>query len=924
MKRALLILSAILGTITGSMAQVTDITVETFYTDNGTVAGYPAGHTTYRIYANTTNATDRVTVVSGNDNAPLILNVTGQGIWNHPNGGVRGDGAQCSIYSVIPAVEYDSYVTVGYTCDNDGPLAGLYSLEDSGQPWQTQMFNTSPYGAGSVTVNSVVGATWFALTDNANTEAGADNKILLAQITTDGNICGILNVQVFPNYAGPGSPYVVQTGLEFGNVDCGVPGCTDPAASNYDSNADFDNGLCIFPCALAVDQVTVTNPTCAGDTDGSVTVTGTGNQSFISYTFDGNDLGLADASGVEVTELGNGTYTVTLHDTRFDNEALNPGGIYGTCTVSQDITVNTDAVVMGASTSTNITCSGDNDGCVATDPANYGGGTGDLSFMIYTNTNQPVQDGDGNDLVLTTPDYCGLGGGTFHMVAMDANGCTANGPSFTVVNPSTLTLFEGAEQPATCFNSTDATQVITWAGGTGDVDFSTSEVGPFDIEGNPANLILSDLTPGLNTIYAQDENGCSASLEFSVAGGPSINIDPVVTSPACNGDSDGSISVNATGGTGDLTYSFDCVNFDVIADLTDLIAGTYTVCVQDANGCIASEDVEVTEPAVLGSSSVGVNILCFGDNNGSITIAATGGTEPYAYSINGIDYVPSPDFGDLGSGVYDTYVMDANGCQDIQLAAQEITEPEELLTSVATTDELCFEACNGTLTMTTTGGTGQYFYAYNDGPVSATNPIENLCPGVYSVIAYDENGCETSIVPDLTVGEATQIVISGLAANPINEDPGGNTTYTVEGGTEPYSYEWTDSDGTVVTTNMNLPSLGAGQDDTYTLTVTDDNGCEVTTSINVTGIGEFGQEFSFTLYPNPNNGEFVISIVGLKGEKMNYSVVDAAGRVVMAKELGNVNGTRLERIDMKDAAVGFYSVQFVMGGQTHNLHFVKN
>lgn len=924
MKRALLILSAILGTISGSMAQVTNISVETFYTDNGSVAGYPAGHTTYRIYANTTNATDRVTTVSGNDNSPLILNVTGQGIWNHANGGKLGDGANCSIYSVIPAVEYDSYLTVGYTCDDDGPLAGLYALEDSGQPWQNQMFNTAPYGAGSVTVNSVVGATWFSLTDNLNTEAGADLKILLAQITTDGSICGIFNLQVFPEYAGPGSPYVVQTGLEFGNVDCGTPGCTDPAASNYDSAADFDNGLCIFPCALAIGDITVTNPTCAGDTDGQVVVTGTGNQSFISYTFNGEDLGLADDAGITVDELGNGTYTVMLHDTRFDNENLNPGGIYGDCSVSQDITVNTDAVVMGASTNTNVTCNGDNDACVATDPANYGGGTGALSYMIYDDSNSPVQDGDGNDLVLTTPDYCGLGGGTFHMVAMDESGCTANGPDFEVVNPSTLTLFEGAEQAATCFNSTDATQVITWAGGTGDVDFSMTDGGPYDIEGNPANLILNDLTPGSNMVYAQDENGCDASLQFNVAGGPSINIDATITSPACNGDSDGSISVIAEGGTGVLTYSFDCVNFDVIADLTDLMAGTYTVCVKDANDCIASEDIEVVEPAVLASSSESVNILCFGDNNGTIAITATGGTEPYAYSINGIDYLPAPDFTDLGAGIYDVYVMDANGCQTSELAAEEITEPAELVTSVSTTAELCYQSCNGTITMTTTGGTGQYFYAYNLGPVSATNPIENLCPGMYSVVAYDENGCETSSIDDIQIDEATEIQISGLAADPINEDPGGNTVYTVTGGATPYTYEWTDSDGNVITTNMDLPDLGAGQDDTYTLTVTDDNGCEVTTSINVTGIGEFGEEFSFTLYPNPNNGEFVISIVGLKGEKMNYAVVDAAGRVVVAKELGNVNGTRMERIDMKDAAAGFYSVQFVMGNQTHNLHFVKN
>jgi hypothetical protein len=924
MKRALLILSAVLGTITGSMSQVTNISVETFYTDNGSIAGYPAGHTTYRIYANTTSPTDRVTIVSGNDISPFVLNVTGQGIWNHPSGGVRGDNQACNLYDLLPALEYDSYLTIGYTCDDDGLTGSTYNLEDADQAWQTPMFNTMPYGNGSVIVNSVIGATWFTLTDNLNSEAGADLKILLGQITTDGDICGILNLQCFPDYAGTSSNYIVQTGLEFGSIECGTPGCTDDTALNYNADADFDNGLCIFPCALSVGDLTVTNPTCGGDADGSVMVTASGNQSFVSYNFNGEDLGLADAEGITVVELGNGTYTVVLHDTRFDNENVNPGGIYGECSVTQDIEVFTDPLVMGASTSTDITCNNDNDGCVNTDMANYGGGTGDITFMIYDNTNTAVQDGDGNDLMLETPDFCGLAGGTYHLVATDANGCSASGPDFSVSNPAPLTLIEGFESAATCFNSTDATQIITWSGGTGDVDFSTTEGGPYDIEGNPANLILENLTPGLNMIYAADDNGCEASLEFSVAGGPSININATVMSPACNGDSDGSISVSATGGTGAFSYSFDCVNFDMIADLTDLVAGTYTVCVQDANGCIASEDVEVAEPEVLAASSSATDILCNGDNNGSISVVATGGTEPYAYSLNGVDYVPAPDFNDLVAAVYDMYVMDANGCMVSELAAQQIDEPAALASVANVTNEQCFEACDGMIMMTTTGGTGDYFYAYNDGPVSATNPIENLCGGSYSVVAYDANGCMVTVGTDIEVVAATEIEISGLAANPINEDPGGNTAYTVTGGATPYSYEWTDSDGTVITTNMNLPNLGAGQDDTYTLTVTDDNGCEVVTSINVTGIGEFGQEFSFSLYPNPNNGEFVISIVGLKGEKMNYTVVDAAGRVAISKELGNVNGTRLERIDMKDAAAGFYSVQFVMGDQTHSLRFVKH
>jgi hypothetical protein len=844
MKRALLILSAIIGTALPSLSQVTGISVETYYTDDSTVPGYPAGHSTYRIYANTTNPTDRVSVVSGDANTPLVFNVSGQGIWNHPSAGVLGDVTLCSLFDVVPVLEYDSYITVGYECNDDGAVIGNYRLEDSNQPWQAEMFGTSPYGIGNTVVNSVIGATWFALTDNDHTEGGIENRVLLAQITTDGSVCGILNLQVFPNYAGPGSPNILQNGLEFGNVDCGVPGCVDAAALNFDPAADFDNGLCIFECDLSFGTLVGVNPTCGGDEDGSIEAIAAGNQSYVQYSFESTDYGLQDDAGLIISDLANGTYSFTIHDTRFDNENLNPAGIYGNCTVTQEITINTDPVFLTSSTATSITCNGDGDGCANTLPANYGGGNGDLTFKIYDESDNAVQDGSG-DLVLPTPDYCSLDGGTYYFELTDANGCTATGESFTIVEPSEFNLFEGAELAASCFNSSDAEQVLTWGGGTGDVDFSTEDDGTYEIEGNPSNAILTGLTPGQNMIYAQDENGCQTELTFTVAGGPVITVDPIVSQPACNGDL-GSITVAAAGGTGVLSYSFDCVDFSSTATMNDVSSGNYQICVKDENDCIASSSIDVVEPAALEATATLSDITCFGLTNGSVSIVATGGTPELMYSLDGITYVATPDFSDLGAGAYMVHVMDANDCMIMLTEAFNVVEPAEL-----------------------------------------------------------------------TIGALTE--------NPIDEDPGGNNAYTVEGGTGDYSYEWTNSVNAVVSTSMNLPDLtGDASAGTYTLEVTDENGCTATSTLLITGVGEVGQTYSIALYPNPNNGEFVISLIGLKGEKMNYAVIDANGRVVIAKELGNVGGTRMERIDMSSSAAGIYHVQFNIGAETQSMRFVKN
>jgi hypothetical protein len=77
------------------------------------------------------------------------------------------------------------------------------------------------------------------------------------------------------------------------------------------------------------------------------------------------------------------------------------------------------------------------------------------------------------------------------------------------------------------------------------------------------------------------------------------------------------------------------------------------------------------------------------------------------------------------------------------------------------------------------------------------------------------------------------------------------------------------------------------------------------------------------LYPNPNNGQFVMSMEGLAGESMSYSIVDNSGRVVMMKDLGNVSATRVESIDMAGAAAGIYQVRLMVGSEMHSMRFVK-
>ena len=845
MKRALLFLAVCLGAFSGSQAQVTSITVEEFYTDNGSVAGYPAGHTTYRIYANTQNANDRVTTVSGNDDNPLSLSVTGSGIWNSPvGGGVLGDASPCILFDnpATAIAEYDSYITVGVDCNNDGAANPVYKAEDSAQPWQNQAFATAPYGSGEFVVNTPVGGTWFVLPDNANSQAGSDLKVLLAQITTDGEICGIFNLQTFPNYSGPGS-VDVEGSYEFSSTTGCVAGCTAPAALNYNMDATYDNGLCLFACNVEL-SISEMLPTCSDTEDGSINATATGAQAFYEFFFNGTSQGLSN-DGTEMFDmLTGGLYTISVRDTRFDNVLANPTGI--TCEATQVVDIEVAPVVLTGSIGSAIECAGENNGSVTTDAGNYGGGSGALSFALFSNNGNPVLDGNNDPVVVSTPNYTGLTGGTYYFVATDAEGCSAQGNNFVIDSPLAITMEASASGVGDCFNSTDVTKIVAWFGGTGDVDFSLVNDGTYLLEGGPSTIVLNNVSVGDVTLYAQDENGCTAEYTFTVLGGPAIIVDVDVVNPSCNGDTNGSVTVSSTGGTGAILYSFDGGALSSNNVVSDLGSATIVLVAEDATGCQATQTIEVVEPGVLGGSAAVSSISCNGETDGSISVEATGGTFPFTYALNGTPSAndTNPLFSGLTAGNYTVNIVDANGCAYEASAASVIVEPSALS-------------------------------------------------------------------------------INGLSANPIDVDPGGSSPYTVTGGTTPYSYAWSGPGG-FTSNEQNLTGLTDATDaGAYTLTVTDANGCEVSQSITVTGIDELNRNYSISLYPNPNNGQFMLSMEGFVGEMMNYAIVDNSGRVVISKDLGNVRAIRTETIDMAGAASGIYQVRVTVGNDVHNLRFVK-
>jgi len=320
------------------------------------------------------------------------------------------------------------------------------------------------------------------------------------------------------------------------------------------------------------------------------------------------------------------------------------------------------------------------------------------------------------------------------------------------------------------------------------------------------------------------------------------NIVPV----SCNGEDNGSIGLEITGGTQPYAWSWNRTNSPIANasgsstsssfTLTNLIAGTYSVTVSDVNVCKSTFIVQVTQPASLSAAATAVNTKCFGTNTGSIDLTVNGGTAPYSYLWS--NNATTEDLVNVAAGTYNVTVTDAKGCTATTSAI--IAQPASALSlnAVATNID-CKGNNNATINITATGGTSPYTYDWVD--IAGTNDIEDrtaLAAGTYSISVTDANNCVNT--QSFTITEPEKLVLSGTVSQPTCPSTAtitgnnGAIDLTVIGGTTSYSFVWTASGGGVVPSGQangkDLTNLVSG---IYTVSVTDSNGCTVNASFTL-------------------------------------------------------------------------------------------
>ncbi len=571
------------------------------------------------------------------------------------------------------------------------------------------------------------------------------------------------------------------------------------------------------PTALTA-STTSTPASCNGGVNGTATASASGGTGTLTYSWNTTPVQTsAVASGLIA-----GNYTVLVTDANG-------------CTASASTTVSQPAAITATTTFVSPLCNGNNNGSATVTPA---GGTGAFTYSWNTT---PAQ---------TTATATGLIAGTYNVLITDANGCTHT-TNVTVTQPDVLNVSLTGVNP-TCNAGTNGSVTSSVTGGTGTYTYSWNTA-PVQTTSNATGL-----GSGSYTVNVTDANGCNATATTTLAQPTAISSTVSVTNVTCFGLTNGSATVNASGGTGALTYSWNSTPVQTSATATNLAAGSYVVTITDASGCTGTANATITQPGVLTSSiSSSTNVSCNNGSNGSATVLVSGGTTAYTYSWNTVPVQTTSTATGLAAGNYSVSITDANGCT--VSSPVTITQPAALTVTTATTNTNC-GASTGTATATPAGGTGSYTYSWNTVPAQTTQTATALGAGAYNVTVTDANGCaQTSTATVNNNGSPTLSMSSVTNANCFGTATG-SLTVSATGGTGAYTYSW----NTVPTQNTaTASSVPAG---TYAVTVTDAAGCIA----SITGTITEPTELSLTVTGtnpvcNGSTGSATTSVTGGTG-----------------------------------------------------------
>ncbi len=420
----------------------------------------------------------------------------------------------------------------------------------------------------------------------------------------------------------------VSQGLELGAYGLKYSCIGEPAWNDLTNNDAWtinDDGLNTIIATTTVDA----NISCNGAADGQMTINVT--DATPPYTY---DWGSGPSTDAILTGLSDGNYIITVTDANGCTATT-----MGTITQPEVLTISVNLV-------NDVSCFGNSDGSAT---AVVNGGTAPYTFLWSNNE--------------TTVSAINLSVGIQTVQVTDANGCTVT-ENITISSPSRLAVSTDVTNHVLCSGNADGAAFSAVTGGTFPYSYlwSNGAVTPG----------ISDVPGGVYQLTITDANGCTDNSTVVINEPNPLLVTHQTNNITCNGDSDGMVTTQVTGGV--LPYTYNWSTGATTTSIGDLSGGAYTLSVTDANNCEVIIMVDVVEPDPLMAT---VNLLdgpsCVGSGDAKANVSVTGGTAPYTYLWT--DGTTTPNIKDMEAGVYAVAVKDANGC--IAPAALLVEEPAE-------------------------------------------------------------------------------------------------------------------------------------------------------------------------------------------------------------------------------------------------------
>jgi gliding motility-associated-like protein/uncharacterized repeat protein (TIGR01451 family) len=851
---------------------------------------------------------------------------------------VNGCGNLVSV-DIAPLLDLIPSVTAVPTCNNDdGEITvtgsggtGTYTYSISPNPASISLtgnvFSGVPSGIYTVTITDAATLCTEDVTISLPTAITPTFTTLPTAVTCFGDSSGTFDI----NVSGYSGPYNYEVFDSLGALVLG------PIAANTSTNPETVTGIAAGSytvvitetaspfCStsssviissptnpLAVIAIETSNVTCTNDL-GTITATATGGWGTYQYELTGAAT-VAYSSNGTFENLAAGTYTVNVMDA---------GGCIASDTVT--LVVPTPIAATFTPSTTLLSCFNDSNATITV--TNITGGQGS-NYLFTLNMLSPTISTSGPQ---SSPVFGGLGVGTYQVIVSDAFSCSLTSVDIVIAQPTPIQASLVKATSQTCL--TQATLTLSASGGTGPYTYSDNPSFT-PVLGSFSSSTTFPVAVGTYEYYVQDANGCISivSNEITIDPLPALTLNVSLTNAVinCAGDATGVIVATALGGLGNYIYTLqDTLGNTIPATqnspgvFTELPAGTYVVHVVSGDCLSDSTPVNITEPsAPLIAPFTVTDVTCYGANNGTVVINASGGTGIIKYAISPQlnQFFETNIFENLEPGNYDVIVQDELGCY--LLINFTINEPAPVIITIVPSTiipEVCEGDMDGEFSIDISGGTAPYSVSidnysgpYTTGTSGQTQfDFTGLGGGDHVVYVRDSFGCESEW--NITFPEAVRInpivtieyaCVNNAASNIVTVSVDDSITnlddldYSLDGGPYQISNVFTDV----------TPGIGHYIDVRHT------NGCvqrtelfDITTFDPVTLSLSDGEINEIIATASGGTGDYVFTLNGENYGSTNVFIISESGTyTVTVTDSNGCSATASRHFDYVDVCIPNY------------------